>query len=138
MDNSSLEVCLLGTLDFMVTLTIFFPLVYSQVVPGRVQLRITDSNQYINRGLFHRHCQPPPPFRNYTYQSYLTIHYNFVKELVDFPTFSKFFMHAWNRCGGLNKEHSMLVHSGAESIVTTSRRAEMEPKLQLNERATLR
>ena len=81
---------------------------------------------------------PPPPFRNYTYQSYLTIHYNFVKELVDFPTFSKFFMHAWNRCGGLNKEHSMLVHSGAESIVTTSRHAEMEPKLQLNERATLR
>jgi hypothetical protein len=30
--------------------------------------------------------------------------------------FGKFLVHAWNWCGGLNKEHSKSIHQGPNSI----------------------
>jgi hypothetical protein len=44
----------------------------------------------------------------------------FGRELVVLLTkpsmFSKFLVHAWRWCGGLNKEHSILVHGGSNSF----------------------
>jgi hypothetical protein len=30
--------------------------------------------------------------------------------------FGKFVVHEWRQCGGLNKEHSILVHGGSNSF----------------------
>ena len=30
--------------------------------------------------------------------------------------FGKFLMHVWRECGGMNKEHSILVHGGSNSF----------------------